>query len=192
MLSGDSVTVENGKITAVKAGQTNLVFYYTTKTPNNTSYTLYTEAVTVNVLGADEFGIITPLSSSRLTDNGSVITGIGFKTTPSQLVKEFRNTELKITKNGAQLSTAFVGTGCLLESCADECLGIPKLVVRADMSGNGTIEKRLYYAKHDSQHGAFIEEQKYAADADGNNAITVTDYIAIRLHLLGIVEMNPN
>lgn len=196
VLSGDSVTVENGKITAVKAGQTNLVFYYTTKTPNNTSYTLYTEAVTVNVLGADEFGIITPLSSSRLTDNGSVITGIGFKTTPSQLVKEFRNTELKITKNGAQLSdTAFVGTGCLLESYADGVLKESrKLVVRADMSGNGTIEKDDYIMLRLMilGIGAFIEEQKYAADADGNNAITVTDYIAIRLHLLGIVEMNPN
>ncbi|MDD4124386.1 MAG: glycerophosphodiester phosphodiesterase family protein [Eubacteriales bacterium] len=194
ILSGDAVTVENGKITAVKAGTAKLMFYYGTKLPTNTAYTLYTKVITINVLSADEFGEIALLDNDRFTTDGSLISGAAIGTKAGEFLKHFKNTELKITRNGTQLADGdVIGTGCVVESYAGGVLKQSQtIVVKADLNGNGAIDTIDYISLRLMILGIgdYSEAQKAAADVNGNGTRNVTDYIMIRLHILGITAID--
>ncbi len=194
ILSGDAVTVANGKITAVKEGVAKLMFCYGAKLPNNTAYTLCTKVVTVSVLPADKFGEIALLENDRFTYDGNVVSGALSGITAVEMLTHFKNTELKITKNGAPLSgTDLISTGCVLESYAGGTLKESKeIAVKADVNGNGVIDTLDYISLRLMIFGIgdYTEAQKAAADVNGSGSRNVTDYIMIRLHLLGITAVN--
>lgn len=195
ILSGDSVTLNKGKLTAVKAGQTKVMFYYTTKTPNNTSYTLYTEVVTIDVLASEEYGRISLKSGSKFIDNGTLVSRVGFNTTAGDVVKQFMNTELKIVKDSKALTdTDIVGTGCVVQSLVNgQVKQSREIVVKSDLNGNGNVDMMDYIALRLMilGKGTYTPSQNAAADVDSNGAVTVTDYITIRMHLLGLLEIEP-
>lgn len=194
VLSGDSVTVSKGKITAVKEGDTRVMLRYTTKLPNNMSYTLYTKAVTISVRKPGEFGKITPADYDRYYLKGALVAGISPDTKAESLAAHFKNTELKLKKGDSPMAPGdTVGTGCILESFAGGTLVETRtLAVTGDLNGNGQIDT-LDYIKLRLLIlgiGAHSEAQRAAGDVNKSGTINVTDYILIRLNILGFTTID--
>ncbi len=195
IISGEGViSVEDGKITALKNGKAALMLFYRSKLPNNAAYTLYTEVIEINVLSENDFAKITAHDYNSVNKENDLLIGVKLGSTAGELLGRFKNTNLVVTREGILVpAESRITTGCVVESRVGGALKDSLTVsITADISGDGLITPLDYISLRLMILGIgnYSNAQLRAADINGNGYRNVTDYIHLRLALLGVVNLD--
>ena len=187
VLSGsDVVSVENGKIKGLKDGTAVVMFTTSTKSANNTVYTLPSQPVTVVVGDIVDLTFTPDSSYSTVGDSGErFVLGVLEKTTVADFKKQVVNTDCVYNDmSGKELAEgAILTTGSKVV-----CSGITyTVIVKGDANANGTVDAGDYAMVKRHVLGTFTmnELECMAADVNGDNAVDGLDYAMIKRHVLG-------
>jgi arginine deiminase len=173
----------DGTVSGLKEGTASFIAAYTTTLPDKSTYTLYTQPVTVKVGEIQEL-TLTGDSSYELKDN--VLTGVTEQTTLKALLENIVNAEaVKIyTADGEEITkdTALIGNGTLISMNGIDTM----VIVKGDVNGDGRVNIADYTLAKRSVLGTYTltDNQKLGADVNGDGRINIADYTFIKRHVL--------
>ena len=184
--------VEFGKDGTVKGlqdeGKASFMLSYTTKLPNGTEYTLYTQPITV-VVGEIPTLLLKDSSSYRL--EGDFILNVPEKVSKADFLANFFGSEnIKLyNAAGKEITTdkALIGTGTKVVYGVVEAT----VIVKGDVNGDGKVDSYDYQMTKSNvlKTLAFTAIQEKAADILIDNKVNSYDYQMIKSHVLGTYHL---
>ena len=190
-LDNDGVVEINadGTLTAKKNGEaTVLVSYEATMPDGVTKYTLYTQPITVKV--GDIEGLT--LNSMDYTLDGDKLSGVAEKTSAKDFllaIADADNAKIYDADGKEVAATDVIGNGYTVEYKGKKAT----IVVLGDVNSNGEVDLFDYLLIKRTGLGTFkpTETQALAADiiTGIGDGVDQTDYIAIKRHLLGSLNI---
>jgi hypothetical protein len=174
---------EDGVISGLKEGTASFIAAYTTTLPDKSTYTLYTQPVTVKVGEIQEL-TLTGDSSYELKDGK--VTGVAEQTTLKTLLENIVNPNaVKVyTADGEEITkeTALIGNGTIISLNGIDT----EVVVKGDVNGDGRVNIADYTLAKRSVLGTYTlsDTQKLGADVNGDGRINIADYTFIKRHVL--------
>ena len=173
----------DGTVTGLKEGSASFIASYTTTLPDKSTYTLYTQPVTVKVGEIQEL-TLTGDSSYLLKDG--VLTGVTEQTTLKTLLENIVNAEaVKVyTADGEEITkeTALIGNGTLVSLNGIDTM----VVVKGDVNGDGRVNIADYTLAKRSVLKTYTlsDVQAAGADVNGDGRVNIADYTLIKRHVL--------
>ena len=159
--------------------------------------TLKITVTTVSILGEKSAVIELPVKimyfrinddSIKADEEGLLITGVKENVSVSDFKAKFDNDIKVLRADGEEAADGLVGTGFKVQSIGEG--GIVKgeftVIIKGDIDGDGTVSSADYTAlkaNFKSASATLDEIQAKAADATGNDKLTVSDYILIKRHI---------
>lgn len=180
--------VEFGKDGTVKGlqdgGQATFMLSYTTKLPNSTEYTLYTQPITV-VVGEIPTLLLQDTSSYEL--EGDLVTNVPEKTAKADFLSNFAGSEsIKLyDESGKEITSdkALIGTGAKVVYGSIEAT----VIVKGDVNGDGAVDAFDYQMLKCCvlKTLEFNELQQKASNVNDDTSIDAFDYQIVKAHVLG-------
>ena len=173
----------DGTVTGLKEGSASFIASYTTTLPDKSTYTLYTQPVTVKVGEIQEL-TLTGDSSYLLKDG--VLTGVTEQTTLKTLLENIVNAEaVKVyTADGEEITkeTALIGNGTQVSLNGIDTM----VVVKGDVNGDGRVNIADYTLAKRSVLKTYTlsDVQAAGADVNGDGRVNIADYTLIKRHVL--------
>ena len=184
--------VEFGKDGTVKGlqddGEATFMLSYTTKLPNGTEYTLYTQPITV-VVGEIPTLVLTDSSSYRL--DGEFVANVPERVTKAEFLSNFFGSDsIKLyTEAGKEITSdkAFIGTGTKVVYGDIEAT----VLVIGDTNGDGELNAFDFQMTKAMVLGTYegTELQKKAANVNGDKVLDAFDFQIIKAHVLGTYDL---
>ncbi len=179
----------DGTLTPLKYGTAIFLLSYQTKLPDGSTYTLYSQPITVSVNGNKDLAL--NAGSGYVLKQG-MLSGVGECVTAADLLANFASADGVSVYNaaGQQLAaTDFVGTGATVSKASASF----SVCIKGDLSGNGKISAADYLLikRYGQKMATLSQAQKEAADVNGDGRIDAIDYMLLKRNTLkayGIIE----
>ncbi len=185
ILENDGVIsiAKDGTVSGLKEGTASFIVSYSTKLPDNSTYTLYTQPVTVTVGDIQE---LTLVGGSSFTLQDGILSGVPAETTLKTLLENIVNPDaVKVyAADGKEITSenAYIGHGTVISMNGIDTT----VLVRGDINGDGKVNIADYTLTKRSvlRTTTLSDLQEMAADVNGDGKINIADYTLVKRHVL--------